>query len=85
MNLKEDSQIHMNNAEVVTVAFTPARFFGGNLEKSRKFLSEGKYILQCLVRVVYADDCMQFLKSFGNILLNRTQLKLIRKNSKLEL
>ncbi len=48
MNLKEDSQIHMNNAEVVTVALTAARFFGGNLEKSREFLSEGNYIKNML-------------------------------------
>jgi len=45
MNLKEDGQIQMNNAEIVTVALTAARFFGGNLEKSRHFLSEGKYSL----------------------------------------
>jgi hypothetical protein len=48
MHLKEDSQVHMNNAEVVTVALTAARFFGGNLEKSREFLMEGRYILQML-------------------------------------
>ena len=45
MNLKEDGQIHMNNAEVVTVVLTAVRFFGGNLKKSRHFLSEGKYSL----------------------------------------
>lgn len=48
MHLKEDSQVHMNNAEIVTVALTAARFFGGNLEKSREFLREGKYILNML-------------------------------------
>ena len=50
MHLREDSQVHMNNAEVVTVALTAARFFGGNLEKSRQFLQEGKYIPKMLSR-----------------------------------
>ena len=40
MHLREDTQVHMNNAEVVSVALTAACFFGGNLESSRKFLLE---------------------------------------------
>jgi DDE family transposase len=44
MHLKEDSQVHMNNAEVATVALTAACFFCGNLESSRKFLLENDYI-----------------------------------------
>lgn len=44
MYVKEDKQIHMNNAEVVTVALTASLFFGGNWEKARIFLKEHGYI-----------------------------------------
>lgn len=44
MHLKENEQVQMNNAEVVTVALTAACFFGGNIENSRKFLLENRYI-----------------------------------------
>lgn len=48
MNLREDNQNHMNNAEVVTVALTAACFFCGNIENSRKFLMENGYIQDML-------------------------------------
>lgn len=44
MFFQEDSQVIMNNAEVVTVAFTAALFFAGSWEKSRRFLVEYGYI-----------------------------------------
>lgn len=48
MPIREDWQIHMNNAEVVTVAWVAAYFFGGNWENARKFLKEEGYIPQML-------------------------------------
>lgn len=48
MHVKEDRQICMNNAEVVTVAWTASLFFGGNWEKARIFLKEHGYILRML-------------------------------------
>jgi hypothetical protein len=48
LGIKEDPQVHMNNAEVMTVALTAALFFSGNFEKSRAFLSEGGYIQEML-------------------------------------
>lgn len=40
MPIKEDGQVHMNNAEVVTVSWVASWFFGGNWEKARAFLQE---------------------------------------------
>ena len=39
MHVKEDKQICMNNAEVVTVSWTASLFFGGNWEKARIFVT----------------------------------------------
>ena len=44
MNIQEDPQIQMNNAEVMTVPFTAARFFHGHYEHARGFLKEHGYI-----------------------------------------
>ena len=44
MNIREDPQIQMNNAEVMTVPLTAARFFYGCLESTRNFLCEHGYI-----------------------------------------
>ena len=40
MNIREDAQIQMNNAEVMTVPFTAARFFHGHQAHARVFLTE---------------------------------------------
>jgi hypothetical protein len=42
--LRDDPQAQMTSAEVMTTALVAARFFGGNLEKSRPFLHEHHYI-----------------------------------------
>lgn len=44
LNIREDIQIHMNNAEVMTVAITAARYFHGHLRNTREFLLEHNYI-----------------------------------------
>ena len=44
MDIQEDPQVRMNNAEVMTVALSASLFFSGNYEKSREFLSEHGYI-----------------------------------------
>jgi hypothetical protein len=44
MNIREDPQVHMNNAEVMTVVLTAARFFHGHTENARTFLCEHGYI-----------------------------------------
>jgi hypothetical protein len=41
---KDDLQCKMNTAEVMTTALTAAAFFGGDHEKSRRFLKEYGYI-----------------------------------------
>lgn len=41
---REDAQIHMTNAEVMTVALTAASFFHGHIERARVFLKEHGYI-----------------------------------------
>jgi hypothetical protein len=48
MNIHEDPQVKMSNAEVMTTALTASLFFSGNYEKSRKFLSEHGYIAHML-------------------------------------
>lgn len=48
MHIKEDSQVHMNNAEVVTASWVASWFFGGNWEKARTFLQEDGYIPRML-------------------------------------
>lgn len=48
IHLKEDPQVYMNNAEVVTVAWTASLFFGGHWEKARIFLKEHRYISHML-------------------------------------
>lgn len=44
MNLREDPQVHMNNAEVMLVPLTAARFFYGHLRNAQTFLAEHGYI-----------------------------------------
>lgn len=48
MHLKENSQVCMNNAEVVTVSWVASWFFGGNWEKARAFMKEEGYIPRML-------------------------------------
>lgn len=48
LRIKEDVQIQMTMAEVLTTVFTAARFFGGNHEHARKFLREYGYIPKML-------------------------------------
>jgi len=44
LKVKEDTRSEMNNAEVVTTAIVAVRFFSGNFENARCFLSEHGYI-----------------------------------------
>lgn len=44
LNFREDPQVHMNNAEVMTVAITAARYFHGHIENTRSFFMEHGYI-----------------------------------------
>jgi hypothetical protein len=48
LNIREDHQIKMNHAEVMTVVLTAARFFGGNFRTAARFLEEHGYILDML-------------------------------------
>jgi hypothetical protein len=41
---KDDPQVHLSTAEVMTVPLVAATFFGGNLDKSRLFLKEYGYM-----------------------------------------
>lgn len=42
---QDDPQCRLSLAEIMTIALTAARFFGGNLESARTFLSEHGYLL----------------------------------------
>lgn len=44
MNIQEDSQVRMNNAEIMTTALCASLFFSGNYERSREFLPEHGYV-----------------------------------------
>jgi hypothetical protein len=44
LGIREDPQVQMSHAEVMTVAITAAMFFGGNFERSRTALFEQGYI-----------------------------------------
>jgi len=44
MGIREDVQIKMNNAEVITVVLTAAYFFCGHIENARNFPGEHGYI-----------------------------------------
>lgn len=44
LGLREDIQIKMSRAEVLTTAITASMFFGGNHERARVFLKEHNYI-----------------------------------------
>ena len=48
LNIREDLQAKMNNAEVMTVVLTAARFFGGNFRTAALFLEEHGYITDML-------------------------------------
>lgn len=43
-SIREDRQVKMNNAEVMTVVLTAARFFGGNFRTAARFPEEHGYI-----------------------------------------
>ena len=45
----DDKQVEMTTAEVMTVAFVAAEFFGGCFEKARKMLMEHGYISRSLL------------------------------------
>jgi hypothetical protein len=48
LNHQEEQQVHMNDAEVMTVALTAAYFFHGHFENARTFLKEHGYIRHML-------------------------------------
>ena len=48
MDIHEDPQVRMSNAEVMTTALTASLFFSGNYERSREFLSEHGYVAHML-------------------------------------
>ncbi len=48
LNIKEDPQVKMNNAEVMTVGLVAAYFFGGHHDRSCQFMVEHKYIKNLL-------------------------------------
>ena len=41
---RDDPQVLLSTAEVMTIALAAAAFFGGNIEASRSFLEEYGYI-----------------------------------------
>ncbi len=47
LNIKEDPQGKMNNAEVMTVGLVAAYFFGGHHERSCQFMVEHNYLKIC--------------------------------------
>jgi hypothetical protein len=62
MGVRDDAQVKMSTAEVMTVALVASAFFGGNIEKSRAFLPEYGYIKAMLSksrlnRRLHAVDC----------------------------
>lgn len=48
LNIQDDAQVKMNNAEVMTTALSAAWFFAGNYETSRHFMEEQGYIKNML-------------------------------------
>ncbi|MBA2691752.1 MAG: IS982 family transposase, partial [Rubrobacter sp.] len=44
MGHRDDPQARLSTAEVMTIALTASAFFGGNVERSRLFLSEHGYM-----------------------------------------
>ena len=44
LSWRDDPQCRLSLSEIVTIALTATRFFGGNLESSRTFLSEHGYM-----------------------------------------
>jgi hypothetical protein len=53
LGIADDPQARMSHAEVMTVALVAARYYGGNLEQSRKFLAEQGYIPNMLGKSRY--------------------------------
>jgi hypothetical protein len=48
LGIREDSQIKMNNAEVMVVVLVAAAFFGSNFRMATSFLKEHGYIHKML-------------------------------------
>jgi len=48
LHLTDDKQVHMSNAEVMTVALTAAQYFHGHVERTRNFLAEHGYLSRML-------------------------------------
>ncbi|MBO1346294.1 MAG: hypothetical protein EBE86_002310 [Hormoscilla sp. GUM202] len=48
LNIKEDPQVKMTNAEVMTVGLVAAYFFGGHHDRARQFMAEHNYIKNLL-------------------------------------
>lgn len=44
MGHRDDPQVRLSSAEVMTIPLVAAAFFGGNIEKARSFLSEYGYM-----------------------------------------
>lgn len=61
LQMKEDPQVQMTNAEVMTVALTAATFFSGNFETSRQFLHEHGYMPEMLSK----SRCNRRLHAIG--------------------
>ena len=64
LNIREDSQVRMTDAEVMTVVLTSACFFSGNFRKGAVFPNEHGYIPRMLSesrlnrRIRGIDDCI---------------------------
>lgn len=44
MGHRDDPQVHLSSAEVMTVSLVAATFFGANIDKTRRFLNEYEYM-----------------------------------------
>jgi hypothetical protein len=72
MGIREDIQVKMNNAEVITVVLTAACFFCGHIENARVFLKEHGYIPDMLSesrlnRRIHETDISVWLNLFCNL------------------
>lgn len=80
-DIKDDIQVKMSTAEILTTAITAAMFFGGNQERARTFLQEYHYIANMLIKsqfnrrlhAISPDFYKTLFSVLGNVFKNNNE------------
>lgn len=80
LKVKEDPQVRMNMAEVMTTGVVSTLLFGGNLEKARKYLQESGCIPKMLDKSQLNRRLHKISREVWNAVLESLSLEFLKQN-----